>query len=265
MLQDFKPSVDIFCGQEHKMHEGALKMLPCRLWREAEFILAPALDGAYAVRDANAVSGKGGLLIAVGPSLKPCITDKGILTSGRGIWVCFDHPKMGNFGVVNIYAPTGQDSSSERKWLWREIFNTLPDIIPWILVGDINMIENNEDQKGGRPHSITGREKRAWEHLLRKFKWKDTFKRDPLKLQFTWDNRREVDGSTDNPRILRRLDRCYAQKQSATNKLAVLTRILSGQCVSDHHPILAICQDSIERQFPSRYRLNTIILKDEGK
>jgi exonuclease III len=265
MLREFKPMVDIFCSQEHKMREGALKMLPYRLWREAEFILAPALDGAYAARNANAISGKGGLLIAVGPSLKPCIADKGILPSGRGIWVTFDHPKMGKFGVINIYAPTGQDSSSERKCLRREIFNTLPNSIPWILLGDFNMIKNNEDQKGGRPHSISGREKRAWEHLLRKFSWKDTCKRDPQKLQFTWDNRREVDGTPDNPKILRRLDRCYAQKQSVVNRIAVISKILAGHCISDHHPVLAIFQDTVERRFSSRYRLNSSILKDESK
>jgi hypothetical protein len=45
----------------------------------------------------------------------------------------------------------------------------------------------------------------------------------------------------------------------------VLSKILAGQCISDHHPILAICQDTIERQFPSRYRLNTSVLKDDSK
>jgi hypothetical protein len=83
-------------------------------------------------------------------------------------------------------------------------------------------------------------------------------------LQFTWDNCREVDGSADNPRIVCRLDCCYAQKQSVVNKEAVTSRILAGQCISDHGP-LAICQDSIERKFPSRYRLNTSILKDDEK
>jgi hypothetical protein len=95
MIKDFRPSVDLFCGQEHKMREKALRMLPYKLWREAEFVLAPALDGAYAARDAQAVSGKGGLFIAIGPSMKPCITGKGAFPSGRGVWVTFDHPKLG--------------------------------------------------------------------------------------------------------------------------------------------------------------------------
>jgi hypothetical protein len=85
MIHNFRPLVDIFCGQEHQLHEGALKMLPYRIWKEAEFVLAPALDGVYAARNVNAVSGKGGLFIAIGPTLKPCISGKGILTSSRGV------------------------------------------------------------------------------------------------------------------------------------------------------------------------------------
>jgi hypothetical protein len=202
MIQEFRPKLDVFCGQEHKMRAGPLKLLPLKVWKEATFIVAPALDGAWADRDSEAILGKGGVFIAVGPSLKSGIVASGVLPSGRGVWVTFDHPKLGWFGILNVYAPTGTGASAERKRLWKEIFHNLPNTIPWIFVGDLNMIEKLEDQKGGNPHCISGREKRAWDHLLRKYNWRDKFRREPNQLQYTWDNRRRGSEEQESQRIL---------------------------------------------------------------
>lgn len=69
LIKNFQPKLDVFCGQEHKMREDRLKMLPYQLWHGVEFIMALALDGAIATRDPNVDSGKGGLLMAIKPIL----------------------------------------------------------------------------------------------------------------------------------------------------------------------------------------------------
>jgi hypothetical protein len=74
-----------------------------------------------------------------------------------------------------------------------------------------------------------------------------------------------ADNSQGSLKILRRLDRCYAQSKSITNKLEVSSRIVGGYCLSDHHPILAVCQDSAERKFPSRYKMNISVLKNKRR
>jgi hypothetical protein len=84
------------------------------------------------------------------------------LDSQRAAWVTFDHPKLGKFGILNVYPPTGENSSAERKRLWREIFNSLPNIISWLMIGDFNMTEKASNQTGGRQKVISGREKRSW-------------------------------------------------------------------------------------------------------
>jgi hypothetical protein len=44
----------VFCRQEHHLQEEHLKLLPRRLWAKAEFIIAPATDGAAATRNPDA-------------------------------------------------------------------------------------------------------------------------------------------------------------------------------------------------------------------
>lgn len=119
------------------------------------------------------------------------------------------HPKLGEFGIINVYAPTGSDGERGRTDLWKEVFATLRNDLVWLLVGDFNMVENPNDQAGGRPRIIAGRELRAWVHLKRKMKWQDTFKHFPGKLHFSWCNNRSVDSGPGLDRIYRRLNRCY--------------------------------------------------------
>lgn len=104
---------------------------------------------------------------------------------------------------MNIYAPTGPEGSAPRKELWKELFAELDNIHPSVFVGDFNMVEDLEDHAGGSPHVITGREKRAWDHFKQKFGIKDTFKRVPGRLRFTWDNRRS--STSQGPRCTKGL------------------------------------------------------------
>jgi hypothetical protein len=73
-------------------------------------------------------------------------------------------------------------------------------------VEDLKMIDRLDDQRGGNPHTITGKEKKAWNHLLRRLNWRDTFMVKQGQLNFTWDNRHKKDGNSAKPWILRRSD-----------------------------------------------------------
>lgn len=64
--------------------------------------------------------------------------------------------------------------------------------------------------------------------------------------------------------MYKRIDRGYAQGKSVTNPVEVSSRIIPAQCLSDHNPVLIKCEDSQERFFPSRYRRNCSLFKEEG-
>jgi hypothetical protein len=86
-------------------------MLPIKIWREETFLVAPALEVAVAERNPHSYSGKGGLLMAIGPTMSGFLIDSGMLQSQRGLWATFDHPKLKKFGVLTIYAPSGSEGS----------------------------------------------------------------------------------------------------------------------------------------------------------
>lgn len=66
----------------------------------------------------------------------------------------------GKFVIINVYAPIGEEARY-CVHLWKEIFLEFDNQIPWLLMGDFNMIEELSNQSGGNPNSIKGHEKRA--------------------------------------------------------------------------------------------------------
>jgi hypothetical protein len=179
------------------------------VWRNGHFVVAPAIDGVHADRNRRVRGGKGGVALAIGPRIKPFLQRAGILASYRGVWAIIDHPRLGKLGFLSVYAP---NTPSKRTLLWRELYRELDSTCKWIIFGDLNMIENPTDRKGGRVKLITGAEKGAWCHLKRRLKLVDTFQPRPAHLLFSWDSlfkgrhiRTVQDGEIGNRR-LRRLD-----------------------------------------------------------
>eukprot|EP00249_Psilotum_nudum_P032182 c4739_g1_i1 orf=126-383(+) len=72
------------------------------------------------------------------------------------------------------------------------------------MVGDFNMIEMEEDRRGGVASMIGGREKEAWLELKWKYGLKDMSNYN--NVDFTWCNDRRED------LIQERLDRIYVSK-----------------------------------------------------
>jgi hypothetical protein len=130
--------LDLFCGQEHHLRDGEVKAIKREVWRDAEIIISPAVDGRRALSNPSVIAGKGGLFLAISPLLAIYIQDKGIIDRGLGVWCTFKHPHLGCFGVIGVYAPT---TTQERTTLWLELFTFLDNSLPWILLGDLNMVE----------------------------------------------------------------------------------------------------------------------------
>lgn len=103
----------------------------------------------------------------------PFLTAEGILVSNRAVWACLVHPTWGRLGLIGLYGPNDSVSRSE---LWNELAASLDTSCNWILMGDINMIENCCDQLGGEGNPTRGREAQAWANLMRRCDLGDTFK-----------------------------------------------------------------------------------------
>lgn len=72
-----------------------------------------------------------------------------------------------------VYAPNG---TNEHRDLWHEIAKNLDGHNRrWIMVGDINMVENIADRKGGLGKVLNGPDKRAWNRVKHKLWLEDSF------------------------------------------------------------------------------------------
>jgi endonuclease/exonuclease/phosphatase family metal-dependent hydrolase len=158
-LERFRPRVDVLCIQEHHLRMAETKAIKRKVCRDAEIIIAPATDGRRALNNPDVISGKGGLFIAVSANHTQYISTKGILVSGAGVWCILDHPHFGKFGVMGVYAPT---TTIERTALWRELTDFMDVSHLWLLLGDLNMVEQAADQLGGNPRDLGGWEQRAF-------------------------------------------------------------------------------------------------------
>lgn len=125
------------------------------------------------------------------------------------------------------------------------------------------MIETEGDQLGGLCTLIAGREKRAWQHLVRHLQLEDTFGAKPGHLRFSWDNRRcfrhspNLRISSDGHRTLRRLDRVYCFCQERNPKFNLTSTILPGFALSDHAPVLSTFTFQVTCRRSSQHRMNS--------
>eukprot|EP00249_Psilotum_nudum_P003895 c17395_g1_i3 orf=13-273(+) len=66
--------------------------------------------------------------------------------------------------IINVYAP---NNSREREELWRQI-DEMIDSGKYVIMGDFNMIEQEQDKRGGVSSTIQGTERASWEQV----KWR---------------------------------------------------------------------------------------------
>lgn len=212
------------------------------IWNAAKFFIALARDGVHAHKNAAVPASSGEAFIVVNPQLATNIIQHGVILQSQGVWIQIDHPMTGKLGIANIYAP---NSSTDRITLWRHLFDTLEASIPWIFIGDWNMVENFQDQRSGTNSPLAGKEKRVWNHFKRRLNLIDNFTPKQGHLHFLWDNRQQfrhdpmVQASEAiDYWILKRLDRCYHSANLSRSILDISSTILSGFNLLDHAPLL---------------------------
>ena len=167
-----------------------------------------------------------------------------------------------SFGVCSIYAP---NEVKDQIILWNLLCNL--SNIPWILAGDFNMVENQEDKLGGLPFAWKHQEKIYWDQCKHKL---NLF--DPLEgqrnvtpgLWFTWCNFKQ-----GHNRIYSRLYRFYVNSDffSFSPNHQKSPVFASSSTLSDHLPIIALI--NIRNALPpsthhnDKFILNTSLLNDQ--
>lgn len=198
--------------------------------------------------------------------LRSSIIDEGILPSQRVVWVKLQNEKIGTLGILGVYGP---NETPNRARLWKELLNTLDFSISWIVLGDFNMIECSEEQRGGNYSTILGDEKHAWFHLLRRMKVDDTILYRPDHLRFTWDSKKRfrhvlaMQYAPLQDRVPRKIDRGYCPIVKGTSKiLSAQLTILPGFPLSDHAPMLLSISLQGDNTRPTQYKMNIDHLAD---
>ncbi|KAL3681261.1 hypothetical protein R1sor_024217 [Riccia sorocarpa] len=181
-----------------------------------------------------------------------------------GLWIHIDLPDGLKIGLAAVYA---SHTPAERANLWERMEFTLDGSRRWLLAGDFNMITSTHDQIGGTPRPISGEENTKWTSFIRFLDAKDTFR--PKDGALTWDNRRHLLLSqqqstptvTDGGRILKRLDRIYADPVFLQHSYS--STITAGSELSDHLPVISTFHlRPATRSKRSSYRMNTAALRD---
>ncbi|KAL3691612.1 hypothetical protein R1sor_005263 [Riccia sorocarpa] len=154
----------------------------------------------------------------------------------------------------------------------------------WILLGDFNMITEEQDQAGGSPGGLVAVEKESWEALTTELRLVDKFERREGQSWFTWDNMynrrtycsdssadKEVLSSgseeavqaegTEEGRILKRLDRVYVGEELVDK--VTKYEIRESTNISDHVPVhMCITDGSNTEKSRGRYCMNKKLEKE---
>mgnify|MGYP007069643861 CR=1 FL=1 len=93
-----------------------------------------------------------GLCIAINDTSLVYFSHYGVLTCGWGEYVMFQIG-LKKWSLLNIYAPNWV---KDRMVLWKSILSHLPTVDHWVIVGDINMLEDVCDRLGGIAHTLCG-------------------------------------------------------------------------------------------------------------
>ncbi|KAL3679807.1 hypothetical protein R1sor_022763 [Riccia sorocarpa] len=248
-------------------------MLIAQIWPGASGTFLPAANGAWAARNGNTSSGKGGVLLLLAPWLQKHAKNSGTLPRNAGVWISLKDTGGPEIGIAAIYAP---NTSALRSAIWTELSSSLDQNLRWVLSGDSNMTLHSEDQLGGSGIPMAGEERTAWNILQGSLQLRDTFTRKDGTTRFSWDNKRKVllrddqtatsaanrqDPTLIEGRILKRLDRVYANVDLLAKKHTAA--ILPGFMLSDHLLVLASLQvGNVLPEGVSKYRVNVDLLQD---
>ncbi|KAL3679780.1 hypothetical protein R1sor_022736 [Riccia sorocarpa] len=238
-ISSFNPQLDILAVQEHKLRSTNINFFTTSIWPQAKVFLLPASDGVHAQRNPSVSGGKGGVILAVSPSIASLIVNSGLLPANGGLWLHLDTADGRKLGIAAIYAP---NSAAERTTLWDALETALDTSRSWIVAGDFNMITNSLDQVGGTAKVVTGEENSSWTRFINAYDLIDTFTRRDGQLNYT-------------------IDRIYADATLLANRLS--SEIIPGSELSDHLPIVTTFKLQHQQgHHKSDYRVSIAVLQD---
>ena len=79
-------------------------------------------------------------------------TGRGCLIEGRVVYIRIKHIYE-HLGILNIYTP---NSVAEKKEIWLQIVDKKLDAELWIIGGDFNMVEQQEENRKCKRHGARG-------------------------------------------------------------------------------------------------------------
>ena len=101
----------------------------------------------------------GGVLTAMKAKYNASFTGRGCLVEGRVVYIRIKH-SYGHLGILNMYAP---NLVAEKKAFWLQLLNKKPDAELWIIGGNFNIVEQQEDRSRNAIGTVQGVEKDAWD------------------------------------------------------------------------------------------------------
>lgn len=128
------------------LRAGRLNKIPFEVCPWIHWLCAPVEDGIHALRNPEVEAGRGGFALSIGLDLAAFITQEGITRCGCAVWTCLAHPEWGRLGILGVYGP---NSGEGRTALWSLLFHILDSSYRWIMLGDYNLIDNQNSQWGG--------------------------------------------------------------------------------------------------------------------
>jgi exonuclease III len=132
-----------------------------------------------------------GTCILLNAQMQHIVIDDDIIVANRAQWVIYQIESH-KIGFLNIYAP---NQRRERATFWDEVCQGLPDADSWVLGGNINMVENEEDRSGNPPKRLSREEQGAWDNLTLRSGLQDVWQSNDFShegsLPFSWSNRKD--------------------------------------------------------------------------
>jgi len=152
---------------------------------------------------------------------------------------------MIRIGLFNIYAPV---QYKEKKECWGSISDTIEAYNPSniVLAGDMNMVLNSNEKKGGFYGNDTQRNQ-----IMEIIRQNDLIDIKPKKGKYTWSNKR-----VGTNHIAARLDRFLIQG-NILSEVKLIHSSLLPNLTSDHKPIMLTLEDE-EDLSPIPFRFNPL-------
>jgi hypothetical protein len=127
----------------------------------------------------------------MGKQLAPLMRENAVVIEGRVQYAIFDTCDI-RIGILNIYA---YNHTAARAQLWRELANYTFPPTHWIVAGDFNMTEVEEDRSESYLENAMGnREQDAWNQFALSLGLGDTYYMDEFRKvgnkRFTWSRQR---------------------------------------------------------------------------